>query len=239
MGTGFKPVPLVTGQAAQAMNDYSREASVHQHRAIAAGHGPGAARRTAWLVPVTLMVALASAWGALADDQARHCARCDAAITEKLQAVVTDFAGEQEHPYCNVACALCDMMDKYPTSRAVAHDPFAGKEVRVIRTGVKWVAWPTTAVFLFLPQADAPNPSAPDADHQGDQGSSQATGVGAQHAVPLSVAQRCLAFPRQNEYIQYLATHPEVAAHNPRPLRLPELLAALKEHPAPKQGQPT
>jgi len=141
--------------------------------------------------------------------------------------VVTDFAGEQEHPYCNVACALCDMMDKYPTSRAVAHDPFAGKEVRVIRTGVKWVAWPTTAVFLFLPQADAPNPSAPDAGstHAADQ--------------KLDPAQRCLAFPRQNEYIQYLATHPEVAAHNPRPLRLPGLLAALKEHPAPKQGQPT
>jgi hypothetical protein len=128
------------------------------------------------------------------------------------------------------------MMEKYPTSRAVAHDPFAGKEVRIIRTGVKWTAWPKEAVFLFLPQVDAPNPSGQEANHHGDQGSGQAAGVGAPQAVPLSVAQRCLAFPRQREYVQYLATHPEVAAHNPRPLRLPELLAALKKHAAPKRG---
>ena len=190
------------------------------------------------LAAAAALVALLQAT-ALPDGETRRCARCDAPIAEKLRVVVTDFAAKPEHPYCGLQCALRDMMEKYPTSRAVAHDPFAGKEVRIIRTGVKWTAWPKEAVSLFVPQADAPNPSGQEAGPPGDEGSTQAAGVGAPQAAPLSVAQRCLAFPRQREYVQYLATHPEVAAHRPRPLRLPELLAALKQHPAPKQGQPT
>jgi hypothetical protein len=152
------------------------------------------------LVIAALVVTLAQSLVAGSEGEAPRCARCGAAIVDQLKVVVTDFASRRECPCCNVACALSMMIERFPTSRAVARDPFAGKEVRIIRTGAKWVAWPKSAVFLYLPQAQALAP-------------------------PL----RCLAFPCQVEYIQYLATHPEVAAFKPRPLRLPELRQAIKE----------
>lgn len=128
-----------------------------------------------------------------------RCPRCDAAVEANAKVVVTDFAAKRDLSYCSLLCALREMGEKYPTSRAVARDPFARKEVRIIRTGARWTAWPTTAVFLYLPAAK-----------------------------DLSVGQRCSAFARQDEYIRYLATHPEVSAHKPRPRRLNEVLAALK-----------
>jgi len=153
------------------------------------------------LALAALAVALAQSLVAASEgDAPPQCEQCNAEITDKLKVVVTDFASQREYLCCNIACAISVMMDRFPTSRAVARDPFAGKEVRIIRTGAKWVAWPKTAVFLFLPQAQTLDPSA-----------------------------RCLVFPRQVEYIQYLATHPEVAAFKPRPLRLAELLKAIKE----------
>jgi len=162
--------------------------------------------RSLYLIATTVCVLLAGLTVALprtvaapAGDEPR-CEQCDTAMVDKLKVVVTDFAAQKDHLYCNAACAIAAMMDKFPTSRAVAHDPFAGKEVRIIRTGAKWLAWPTTAVFLYLPQAQTLDPP-----------------------------RRCLAFPRQDEYIQYLAAHPEVAAFKPRPLRLPELLKKIGE----------
>jgi hypothetical protein len=168
-----------------------------------------------------------------ANQQVRRCARCDGAIVESLKVVVTDFAGKKESLCCNVACAIA-AMDKLPTARAVARDPFAGKEVRIIRTGAKWVAWPTSAVFLFLPQTNGTKnsdqaPAKPPAKSAAGNKEGSAPAVSPASKPHLDPPQRCLAFPRQVEYVQYLATHPEVAALKPRPLRLGQLLAAIKE----------
>lgn len=174
-----------------------------------------------WLPLATLVVALARSSGACPGEEPRRCAGCEAQLVEKLKVVVTDFASGREHEYCNVACAMRGMMENFPTARVIAHDPFAGKEVRIIRTGVKWVAWPKSAVFLYLPQ---PHPD----EEDGQEASSCPTTTTSPQAQDLDPPRRCLAFPRQVEYIQYLATHADVAAHKPRPLRLPELLAALR-----------
>jgi len=151
---------------------------------------------------VTLVMALAAtvALPAQAQQPAPRCPRCDAAVDDSAKVLVTDFAAKRDLAYCGLVCALRDMLEKYPTSRAVARDPFAGKEVRVIRTGVRWVAWPKQAVFLYLPEAQ-----------------------------DLDLGARCLAFPSQVEYIQYLATHPAVSEHRPKPLRLPALLDAVRK----------
>ncbi|UCH33923.1 MAG: hypothetical protein JSV65_15375 [Armatimonadota bacterium] len=177
---------------------------MRHYRAMLRSGCNAAAARARWvsrLCVTALVVALSQSIVAAADDDVRRCERCDGVIVEKLRVVGTDFADDQERLYCNVGCAMADMMEKFPTSRVVAHDPFAGKEVRVIRTGAKWVAWPKSAVFLFLPGAKELDP-----------------------------AQRCQAFPRQVEYVQYLATHPKVAVFKPRPLRLDDMLAELKRH---------
>lgn len=187
------------------------------------GHG-----RVLWLVLAALALAAAQPANAGPDPDSRCCARCDAVIVGKTQVAVTDFASREEHLYCNTACAVRAMMDKFPTARAVAHDPFAGKEVRVVRTGVKWVAWPKSAVFLYLPAASPAD----------DSGQPQESGPTTSPKVAeMDSARRCLAFPRQVEYIQYLATHPEVAAHKPRPLRLPDLLSALRPQQDEQQDQ--
>jgi len=198
---------------------------------------------TRWLTPpvlplCTLMLVALTASSprarAAADDQARRCAQCDGAIVEKLKVVVTDFATRREHLYCNMACAITAMAESFPTSRAVAHDPFARKEVRIIRTGAKWVAWPTSAVFLFLPETNGAKTSDQAPPKPAPQKAADKKGESAPAASPpskpsLDPAQRCLAFPRQVEYVQYLATHAEVAALKPRPLRLGELLAAVRK----------
>jgi len=204
-------------------------------------------RLTALIVFATfagLAAALTPAPAAPAGDEARRCTRCDAAIAEKLKVVVTDFAAKQDHSYCNVACAIAAMMERFPTARAVAHDPFAGKEVRIIRTGARWVAWPKSAVFLYLGKCGEGAPSSASAGAAaastaeganntgpgtGGQQKGQETSSCPTARKKLDPALRCLAFPRQVEYIQYLATHPEAAAFKPRPLRLAEVLEAVKE----------
>jgi len=188
--------------------------------------GAGGARAaTLWLA--VLAAAMVGQMAAGFCDNARLCARCDGAIEDKLKVVVTDFAAGQEHVYCNLACAIEAMAENFPTARAVAHDPFAGKEVRVIRTGAKWVAWPKSAEFLLLAESRR-------------EASSRETNV-AQANKPAAEDQptprrRRLAFPRRIEYVQYLATHPEAAALRPHPRSLPELLEALKATAA--AGQP-
>jgi hypothetical protein len=183
-----------------------------------------------------LLVALAASApraGAAADDAPPRCARCDGVIAEKLKVVVTDFAARREFVCCNMACAIAAMAE-FATSRAVTHDPFAQKEVRIIRTGAKWVAWPTSSVFLFLPETESAKTSeqppvkpAPD-KAAGKQENQPPASTSAPKSI-LAPAERCLAFPRQVEYVQYLATHAEVAALKPRPLRLRELLAAVRK----------
>ncbi|HUT75417.1 MAG TPA: hypothetical protein VM221_11375 [Armatimonadota bacterium] len=172
------------------------------------------------VICAAVMLAQTAMMFAAGDSEIRRCEQCNAAIVDQLEVVVTDFAAQKDHSYCNCACAISAMMDKFPTSRAIAHDPFAGKEVRVIRTGAKWIAWPQSAVFLYLLK---PDPQA---------------GADADAAPGPRVAETCLAFPRQVEYIQYLATHPEVSARCPRPLRLAELLKKLKE-PGGAEAGPT
>ena len=190
--------------------------------------------------PLVYFQILAQAWLiaaigtiALAQPESRHCTRCDAVINEKAKVVVTDFAASREHLCCNLACAVALMAEKYPTSRAVAHDPFAGKETRVIRTGAKWVAWPKTAVFLYVETGSATPGSSPHNGANAATGKPDTPGArtpanGARPPAPAA-ALVCFAFPRQVEYVQYLATHPDVAGLKPRPLRLADLLAALKE----------
>jgi hypothetical protein len=175
-----------------------------------------------------------------AQPEPRHCAACNAVIDEKLKVVVTDFAASREHLCCSPACAVTLMAEKFPTSRAVMHDPFAGREVRIIRTGVKWIAWPKTAVFLYIePKPAAPvggsgnGTTAPGSKPDAEQ---KTTANGAPPPGPADAA-ICFAFPRQVEYVQYLATHPDVAAYKPRPLRLTGLLAAVKEQ-AKAAGKP-
>lgn len=173
---------------------------------------------------------------ALAQPEPRHCVRCDAVIDENAKVVVTDFAASREYLCCNLACAATLMAEKFPTSRAVARDPFAGKEVRVIRTGAKWVAWPKTAVFLYVetPPANRSNHEASGATRKPEASGSRGPANGARPAAPAAVS-ICFAFPRQVEYVQYLATHPGVAELKPRPLRLANLLAALKPNGAAQQ----
>jgi hypothetical protein len=66
--------------------------------------------------------------------------------------VVTDFgvrpAKEVAQP--SIREAICAMAKDMPTSRAIATCPISGQQVRVIRTGARWVAVPRDAVFLLL-----------------------------------------------------------------------------------------
>jgi hypothetical protein len=97
-------------------------------------------RRCLWALWTLGVIAAVAAVARAADapaEEAPRCARCDAVAAAERQVAVTDFAAGEEHLYCGVGCALRDMREMYPTSRAIAHDPFASKEVRVIRTGAK------------------------------------------------------------------------------------------------------
>jgi len=109
--------------------------------------------------------------------------------------VVTNFAPPRptETAFPGLRQALLAMAKDMPTSRALAACPISGQQVRVIRTGARWAAFPRSAVFLLLGSAQA----GPD-----------------------------LVFAGQQQYIQYLARHPEAAKRRPKPLRVE---AAIKE----------
>jgi len=70
----------------------------------------------------------------------------------KQPIVVTDFAAKpaKEVSLPGIRDAICAMAKDMPTSRAIATCPISGQQVRVIRTGARWVTVPRDAVFLLL-----------------------------------------------------------------------------------------
>lgn len=110
--------------------------------------------------------------------------------------VVTNFGSPQatETKFPDVRQAVLSMAKDMPTSRAIAACPITGRQVRVIRTGARWTAFPRDAVFLLVGNAEA----GPD-----------------------------LVFARQQQFVQYLARHPEAAKHHPKPLRLQAALGEI------------
>jgi hypothetical protein len=149
---------------------------------------------------VLLALLIVSSLGALAADEKPpppRCPVCSNVIAAAESVVVTDFRAPKDTTYCGLFCALKEMAEKYPASRAIAHSPISGNEVRIIRTGARWAIVPTTAVFLIL---DDPQ---------------------------LPPAQRWRVFDRQARYIQFLSLHRELLKYQPRPTRLPELIRLL------------
>jgi hypothetical protein len=129
------------------------------------------------------------------------CLVCSNAIAAENRVVVTDFASKTDIPMCGVWCAMRGMAEKYPASRAVAHSPVSGKEIRIIRTGVRWVVAPESAVFLIL---DDPK---------------------------LPPTERWRVFDRQAGYVQFLSRHRELLKYNPRPMRIAEVVRLLTAPP--------
>jgi hypothetical protein len=130
------------------------------------------------------------------------CPVCAGPVDPAQRVVVTDFRAKTDTTVCGVWCAMKRMAEKHPASRAIAHSPVSGKEIRIIRTGVHWVVMPNTAVFLVLPE---------------------------KAALP---AQRWRAFHRQAEYMQFLLRYRDLLEHKPKLARLPEIVRTLTAPPA-------
>lgn len=138
----------------------------------------------------------------------KTCAVCSGRIAPADCVVVTDFRANAEMTACGVWCAMRQMAQKAPASRAIARSPVSTKQIRIIRTGVHWVVTPKTAVFLVLPEKATPP------------------------------AQRWRVFYRQAEYMQFLLRHRQLIEHQPKLARLPQLVRMLTAPPAQDKPKP-
>jgi len=132
------------------------------------------------------------------------CPVCSSVIADADRVVVTDFRTGTDTAVCGLWCAMKQMEEKAPASRAITHCPVTGTEIRIIRTGVRWVIVPETAVFLLLDEEKFAPP------------------------------QRWRVFHRQAGYMQFLCRHRELLEQKPRPIRLPEVVRILTTPPPEK-----
>lgn len=129
---------------------------------------------------------------------------------------VTDFTAGKEYTHASIRDAVKAMAASTLCSRAVATCPITGQQVRVIRTGVKWVTYPKDAVFLLLGarQSRGPDLVFP-GQRQYIQYLARHPDAAAQKPKPLRIAQALKEITSQPKAEPAPAAAPATAARTP------------------------